>query len=46
MLAENVYRAYLRAPNHRAKLRVEKWLAQLPSEDTDFPEHNIVAVQP
>jgi FkbM family methyltransferase len=29
MLAENVYRAYLRAPNHPAKLRVEKWLAQM-----------------
>ncbi len=29
MFAETVYRAYLRAPKHPAKLRVERWLAQL-----------------
>lgn len=29
MLAETVYRAYLRAPSHPAKLRVERWLAQM-----------------
>ena len=27
MLAESVYRAYVRAPSHPAKLRVERWLA-------------------
>jgi FkbM family methyltransferase len=29
MFAETVYRAYVRAPKHPAKLRVERWLAQL-----------------